>query len=130
MLTGKIMLQAMRAQYNQFAVDPRCPLCGESPEDMPHVLVQCELLEPILKPAIAKLVSLLTEFNRPIPTSKDDWCKMILNCGIFDQNHTGTKYAMAACVEIDTSCHCYALHCEWDILINERLLIESQVIRQ
>ena len=111
-------------------MDPHCPLRGESPEDMPNFLVQCEPLEPISRPAIAKLVSLLMEFNYPIPTSKDDWCRLILNGGIFDQNHTGAKHTIAACMEIATIRLCYALHRKRDILINERLLTESYVIRQ
>ena len=33
LLTGTYLLQANRARFNQFQVDPTCTICGEEPED-------------------------------------------------------------------------------------------------
>lgn len=42
LLTGSYTLQANRARFNQFSVNPQCPLCKQEPETREHFIVTCK----------------------------------------------------------------------------------------
>ena len=44
LMTGTYVLQSNRAKFNQYSVDPTCPLCGEDTDDMIHYLLKCQSL--------------------------------------------------------------------------------------
>ena len=47
LLTGSYTLQANRANFNQYTVNPTCKLCSAEPKDRPHFLARCTFLESI-----------------------------------------------------------------------------------
>ena len=56
------MLQATRARFNQFEVDPTCLLCCKEPENIEHFLlrhVRCESLNKIRQPFLDKIYKLI-----------------------------------------------------------------------
>ena len=55
LLTGTYTLQATRARFNQFCVNPQCPLCKQEPENRVHFLVICQTLKDIRSPYIKKI---------------------------------------------------------------------------
>jgi hypothetical protein len=44
LLCGVYILQSTRTKFNQYSVDPTCPLCDLEPEDSSHVLFTCTSL--------------------------------------------------------------------------------------
>ena len=44
MMTGVYMLQTTKARFNQYKVEPTCPLCRLEPEDLGHMLLRCPAL--------------------------------------------------------------------------------------
>ena len=44
-IAGSYILHSNRARFNQFKVDPTCPLCGNDKEDMTHMLAVCTSLQ-------------------------------------------------------------------------------------
>ena len=44
MMTGVYMLQTTKARFNQYEVEPTCPLCRLEPEDLSHMLLCCPAL--------------------------------------------------------------------------------------
>ena len=58
LLTGTYTLQSNRARFNQFNVDPICPLCKREPETREHFIVTCESLKDVRTPYLVKLRTL------------------------------------------------------------------------
>ena len=46
-LTGTYILQANRASFNQYAVDPTCKVCQGEPEDRVHFIARCKSLDHV-----------------------------------------------------------------------------------
>ena len=55
LLTGSYTLQANRARFNQFSVNPQCPLCKQAPETREHFIVTCKSLKDIRLPYLTKI---------------------------------------------------------------------------
>ena len=49
MLTRTYTLQADRHKFSRYEIEPTCPLCGQEPEDLPHMLTTCLLLNDARK---------------------------------------------------------------------------------
>ena len=58
LLTGTYPLQSNRARFNQFKVNPQCPLCKKQPKTREHFIVICEMLKPVITPYICKIRTL------------------------------------------------------------------------
>ena len=80
-ISGSYILQSNRARFNQFKVDPSCPLCGNDREDMTHLLLVCPRLQHSRKRHLNKIKSLLLKLQIDIPTDNDKLAYTILNCG-------------------------------------------------
>ena len=80
-ISGSYILQSNRARFNQFKVDPSCPLCGNDREDMTHLLLVCPRLQHSRKRHLNKIKSLLLKLQIDIPTDNDNLAYTILNCG-------------------------------------------------
>ena len=59
MLAGRYQLQTTRAKYNQYAVDPTCPLCLKEPETITHFLMECVVLEQTRRPKVSGILAQL-----------------------------------------------------------------------
>ena len=81
LLSGGYILQATRARFNQFAVNPSCQLCGHPVEDIPHFLLECPALDSTRCKHMMKIDALLQQQGLTIPDSREAQCKLILNCG-------------------------------------------------
>ena len=54
-LTGTYVLQANRAKFNQFEVNPTCLMCSAEAEDRIHFILRCKVLESSRKFYLNKL---------------------------------------------------------------------------
>ena len=61
LLTGTYVLQANRAKFNQFNVNPTCKICGEEAEDRLHFILRCKALEANRRHHIKKICNILNE---------------------------------------------------------------------
>ena len=77
-LTGTYILQANRASFNKYAVDPTCKVCQEVPEDRVHFIARCESLDHVREPYKHKLENVFMDI---IPNVKDDmiFTKLVLD---------------------------------------------------
>lgn len=57
--TGTYILQSTRAKFNQYQVSQRCPLCQMEDETLQHFLLECKSLEPVRKPFVDMIRSLM-----------------------------------------------------------------------
>ena len=55
LLTGTYTLQSNKAKFNQFNVNPQCPLCKKFPETRDHFIVVCDSLNDIRTPYLRKV---------------------------------------------------------------------------
>ena len=67
--TDTYILQANRASFNQYAVDPTCKVCQEEPEDRVYFIARCESLDHVREPYKHKLENVFMDI---IPNVKDD----------------------------------------------------------
>lgn len=49
MTTRTYILQADRHKFSRYEIEPTCPLCGQEPEDLPHMLTTCMALSDVRK---------------------------------------------------------------------------------
>ena len=61
-LTGTYVLQANRAKFNQFEVDPTCQLCKSGPEDRLHFILHCQALDDVRQKYLLKLKNRLHNY--------------------------------------------------------------------
>ena len=81
MITGSYILQANQAKFNQFNVDPSCPLCGYETEDIPHVLLECPRLNAARDNHLSRISELLHLTDVDFSINSMKWAGMLLNCG-------------------------------------------------
>ena len=43
-VTGTYIVQSLRSKFNQYQIDPTCPLCYVEDEDITHMLLRCSAL--------------------------------------------------------------------------------------
>ena len=79
LLSGSYILQGNRARFNQNKVDPTCPLCKSSPEDLPRFVLACRSLSTPRKKLLRKILSLAIDLGMHIPKDPVLQCKYILN---------------------------------------------------
>ena len=81
MLTGSYILQSKRARFNQDEVDPTCPQCSATTDDIPQILMECPALKPAHDKHLPTLSNLCKSLDITVPKCKNEWCALILNCG-------------------------------------------------
>jgi len=104
LLTGTYTLQASKAVFNQYGVDPTCLLCGIEPEDRSHFLLRCPSLADVRQKHFSKLTDLYIGFSL-LPD--DDKVNLILdsnfsstvgvNCDISDLEANSRLYIYSIC---------------------------------
>ena len=60
MMTGVYMLQTTKARFNQYKVEPTCPLCRLEPEDLSHMLLRCPALADTREAPLSDIRGLIT----------------------------------------------------------------------
>ena len=75
-ITGTYMLRSNRKKFNQYAVEPSCPLCSASKEDREHVLLDCKAYKEEREEALQRILPYLGggEFDRK------QWIQLLLDC--------------------------------------------------
>ena len=63
-LTGCYTLQANRSKFNQYKVDPTCPICKSAPEDRKHFILQCSSTERIRGKYLPKIRNFINESDK------------------------------------------------------------------
>ena len=58
LLTGTYILQANRAAFNQYSVNPTCKLCSKEPETREHFIAKCDFYDSVRETYIRKLLSI------------------------------------------------------------------------
>ncbi|VDI04539.1 Hypothetical predicted protein [Mytilus galloprovincialis] len=110
MLLGVYTLQANRHKFNQYEVEPTCPLCKQGPEDRTHFLVQCQHLTSIRQPFIDALSKAIEEMSpglyQQITSEPNQLTQIILDCS---SSHLVLPqfYNRLECISRGL---CYALH--------------------
>ena len=110
MLLGVYTLQANRHKFNQYEVEPTCPLCKQGPEDRTHFLVQCQHLTSIRQPFIDALSKAIEEMSpglyQQITSEPTQLTQIILDCS---SSHLVLPqfYNRLECISRGL---CYALH--------------------
>ncbi|VDH95017.1 Hypothetical predicted protein [Mytilus galloprovincialis] len=110
MLLGVYTLQANRHKFNQYEVEPTCPLCKQGPEDRTHFLVQCQHLTSIRQPFIDALSKAIEEMSpglyQQITPEPTQLTQIILDCS---SSHLVLPqfYNRLECISRGL---CYALH--------------------
>ncbi len=85
LVTGTYLLQAHRARFNQFEVDPLCLLCREEPETREHFIGSCKALSAYRARYAGDIHDILCgelgyEETRRIMDSKEHFVQLILDC--------------------------------------------------
>ena len=60
MMTGVYMLQTTKARFNQYKVEPTCPVCRLEPEDPSHMLLRCPALADTREAPLSDIRGLIT----------------------------------------------------------------------
>ena len=60
MMTGVYMLQTTKARFNQYKVEPTCPLCRLEPEDLSNMLLRCPALADTREAPLSDIRGLIT----------------------------------------------------------------------
>jgi exonuclease III len=83
MVTGTYILQANRARFNQFTVDPTCTLCNAPVEDLPHFITECSALDTVRRPIMVDSIEpMALKLGLTIPDGREPRCRFILNGGL------------------------------------------------
>lgn len=85
LLTGTYVLQANRARFNQYNVDPTCLICSVEPEDRMHFLIRCPVFNEKravhlqrLRSALASSIS--SHFADVIFSCESTLLQLLLDC--------------------------------------------------
>ena len=85
MMTGVYMLQTTKARFNQYKVEPTCPLCRFEPEDLSRMLLRCPALADTREAPLSYIRGLITRvFGSRIWSS---WSKSTLVSVLIDSNN-------------------------------------------
>ncbi len=122
LLTGRYLLQSNRARFNQFQVDPTCPLCGDGSETTQHFLLECVCLDQARAHWVGQMAGIMEEDQDNSPNTNEEWCQAILNGGAFVREGTILGGKKQDLLEIIASRLCFALHRERDLLLNDALM--------
>ena len=84
-VTGTDIVQSLRSKFNQYQIDPTCPLCYVEDEDITHMILQCSALHPARKDPFQKLNDYIiskTDINfwRSYFSNKENLVKLIIDC--------------------------------------------------
>ena len=60
MMTGVYMLQTTKARFNQYKVEPTCPLCRLEPGDLSRMLLRCPALADTREAPLSDIRGLIT----------------------------------------------------------------------
>ena len=114
MLTGVYMLQTTKAKFNQYKVDPTCPLCRLEPEDLCHMLLRCPALADTREAPLSDIRGLITRlFGSRVWSS---WSRSTLVSVLIDCNNLkplmqlGVDYDVLLQLEALSRRYCYRLH--------------------
>ena len=125
LMSGTYMLQATRARFNQFEVDPTCLLCCKEPENIEHFLLRCESLNKIRQPFLDKIykfiqnslgVAKLNDFK----INDTEFTAILLDCTVLiDPNSALPLEAFLHEMETSSRGLCYALHMKRTSLLSQ-----------
>ena len=111
LLCGTYNLQVNRSKFNQYDVNPQCPMCHTAAEDRPHFLRHCPSLQLPRSIYLPRLRSLLPpEVDAGCSTDDDLMPQIILNCPrsvVMAQTQFNLKWTALECASRHL---CYALH--------------------
>mgnify|MGYP005716497737 CR=1 FL=1 len=118
LLTGTYVLQANRAKFNQFDVDPTCTICNDGPEDRCHFIVGCSRLENTRRYHIGRIFSLLqrvysSKIAETLIRNKNSLLQIILDCTHQSLSNMEIQPPLATmCEDIEPMSRlmCYSLH--------------------
>ena len=119
------MLQATRARFNQFEVDPTCLLCFKEPENIEHFLLRCESLNKIRQPFLDKIYKLIqnslgvAKLN-DFKINDTEFTAILLDCTVLiDPNSVLLLEAFLHEMETFSRGLCYALHMKRTSLLSQ-----------
>ena len=114
LLCGTFILQSSKAAFNQFQVDPTCPLCGTEPEDRIHLILRCPSLVDIRAKYTVELSKLCPEFT---DFKDEDKVKTLLDSNYLKTRGIGCEIAD---LEAISRIFIYSTTCKRTRLLNEK----------
>ena len=125
LMSGTYMLQATRARFNQFEVDPTCLICCKEPENIEHFLLRCESLNKIRQPFLDKIYKLIqnslgvAKLN-DFKINDTEFTAILLDCTVLiDPNSVLLLEAFLHEMEPFSRGLCYALHMKRTSLLSQ-----------
>ena len=126
LLTGTYVLQANRAKFNQFNVNPTCKICGEEAEDRLHFILRCNALEANRRHHIKKICDILNKSYSSATVQKIVGNQLTMLQIILDCTHNSLKKMdfepqikmLCDTIEPASRMLCYSLHVKRSSLLN------------
>jgi hypothetical protein len=139
LLVGRYGLQKDKVEFTKQEVDPSCPLCHLSAEDVTHFITECEHRPPSIYSKIQDLQQMYTYEDLRPPTTKEEITSAVLNgwgysCNKGYTGGTKNRATFATITKLEEKlipanqlCNiiCYHLHVNRDNIIQEKLLSEA-----
>ena len=121
LVCGTYRLQVNRAKYNQYDVNPSCPMCHVADEDRTHFILHCPALENVRSSRLVQLKDLLPrEVERQGQLNDALMMKIILSCPQTLDIHGLRLDLDVAGIENSSRSLCYALHYRRAFLMSHR----------
>ena len=78
--TGTYLLNPNRSKFNQYEVDPSCPLCNAPEETREHILVNCQAYKQDREEAITRMYPYLKGDCHDL--TDGEWTQLFLDCSM------------------------------------------------
>ena len=126
LLTGTYVLQANRARFNQFQVNPTCTICGDEPEDRHHFILRCRSLVGSRDVHMKKIKLYLYKIYEEdiadaILSDENTLLQIILDCthkSLVDEAISPQLSTLCDDIEPMTRRLCFSLHVKRAALLN------------
>jgi endonuclease/exonuclease/phosphatase family metal-dependent hydrolase len=76
-MTGTVLLQSNRHRFNQYEVNPSCPLCSAPQENRQHVLVTCPAYKGEREELLTRILPFLNITNSGM--TDQEWARLIID---------------------------------------------------
>lgn len=120
------MLQATRARFNQYEVNPLCLLCHKEPENTDHFMLRCDALSGVRAPFVNRFISTLGEqcdgeLVRELKSSDSKFVAVLLDCTVLEREiHEPILGTLLHDLESTSRGLCSVLHSKRTQLLNQR----------
>lgn len=121
LLCGIYKLQTHRSKFNQYEINPKCPMCLDADEDIGHFLLHCGALTGARRSYLPQLIQHLPGPVQVACAADDELLiQIILNCPTTVRVGIQQLYLKPDNIEAASRSLCYALHLRRATLLSYR----------